>query len=125
MKILKKTGSILFCLLPVLLAFGIQIVVTFAGVFVKIMLLLAEEPLLFDGPGLSGLEHAIGQISSDSQFLTMVTASYALLAAIAMGIWYKARFVPKHMPRRKPSALINPCMFGGLLLLMVDRKSVV
>ncbi len=38
MNILKKIGSILLCLLPALLAFGIQIIVSFGGVLVKLIL---------------------------------------------------------------------------------------
>lgn len=122
MKILKKAGSILFCLLPALLALGIQIIVTFAGVFLKVLFLIAEDPTAFTGSSLYYAEESINQLTSDSQFLAGVSAVYALLAAIALGIWYKLRFVPKSRPRRKASSLINPWMLGGLLLLMVGMQ---
>ncbi|MCI9531681.1 MAG: CPBP family intramembrane metalloprotease [Lachnospiraceae bacterium] len=122
MKILKKIGSILFCLLPVLLAFGIQIVVTFAGVFAKMLVLLADGSLAVRGSSLAGLDNAIYQISSDSQFLAGITAVYAILAAAALGIWYKVRFVPKHTPRRRASSIVNPHMLGGLILLMLGMQ---
>ncbi len=122
MKILKKAGSILFCLLPALLALGIQIIVTFAGVFLKILFVIANDPAVFQGSSLYNAEQTIAQLSSDSQFLAGISAIYALLAAIALGIWYRLRFVPKHRVRRKASSLMNPCILGGLLLLTVGMQ---
>ena len=95
MKVLKKIGSILFCLLPVLLAFGIQLIVSIAGVFLKLFLEIASHP------------ESISQIADpdfmmsflmDSQFLTGISAVYAVIAALALGFWYWKRFVPKKQP---------------------------
>ncbi|MEY8391392.1 type II CAAX endopeptidase family protein [Lachnospiraceae bacterium 45-W7] len=119
MKILKKTGSILFCLLPVLLALGIQLIVSFAGVFLKLILELASNP------------ESIGQITDpdftmnflmDSQFLTGISAIYAVIAALALGFWYWKRFVPKKQPRREISVLINPWIIAALALLMLGMQ---
>ncbi len=119
MKVLKKIGSILFCLLPVLLAFGIQLIVSIAGVFLKLFLEIASHP------------ESISQIADpdfmmsflmDSQFLTGISAVYAVIAALALGFWYWKRFVPKKQPRREISSLINPWILASLVLLMLGMQ---
>lgn len=118
MKLLKKAGSILFCLLPALLAFAIQIVVTFAGIFLWAFLLIWKDPTRIRQNGGAAFLTDIISLTEDSQFLVLLTASYATIAALALGFWYWKRFVPKHRPRRKPSALLHPSMLAGMALLV-------
>ena len=66
MKLLKKIGSILLCLLPVVLAFGIQIIVSFGGVFVKLILEIVSHPDLINQ---MADPKFILDFLSDSQFL--------------------------------------------------------
>lgn len=122
MNILNKTGSILFCFLPVLLALGIQIIVTFASVIVRMLALIVGGSALFTDSSLANVEQAMASLSNDSQFLTLVSIIYAVLAAIALGLWYRLRFVPKHMPRRSLGELVNLPMIVGLVLLMVGMQ---
>ncbi len=115
MKILKKIGSVLFCLLPVLLAFGIQLAVSFAGILLLIALAVLPDPAI-----LSDAERLIRVVSSaidDSQFFTLLSAIYAVTAALALGFWYWWGFVRKNRPHRKASSLLNLRMLAGLILL--------
>lgn len=127
MKTTKKIGSVLFCLLPTLLAFGIQTAVTFAAVFLKIFLEIFKKWELFaDGQAPVDLtESIITPVMAsimDSQFLAAVSAVYAVLAALALGFWYWKRFCPKKQPRRSISSIINPWMAGGLAVMMVGMQ---
>lgn len=119
MKVLKKIGSVLFCLLPVLLAFGIQLVVSIIGVVLKLFLMLAQDPTLINS--MANADFAT-KLLVDSKFLAGVSAVYAVIAALVMGFWYWKRFVPKKQPRREVSSIINPHMFAGLVLLMLGMQ---
>jgi len=119
MKLLKKTGSILFCLLPALLAFGIQIIVSFTGVFLKAILEIAAHPESIQN---MTDPNFIMDFLMDSQFLAGVSAIYAVIAALALGFWYWKRFVPKKQPRREISSLINPWILAALVLLMLGMQ---
>lgn len=119
MKVVKKIGGILFCLLPVLLAFGIQLAVSFAGVFLKVMMKLISDPNSINS--MSDPNYILNSVM-DSQFLAGLSAIYAVLAAFALGFWYWKRFVPKKQPRRKLSSLINLQVLGGLILLMIGMQ---
>ncbi len=119
MKLLKKTGRILFCLLPVLLAFGIQIIVSFAGVFLKVILEIAAHPESIQD---MTDPNFLMEFLMDSQFLAGISAIYAVIAAFALGFWYWKRFVPKKQPRREISSLINPWILAALVLLMLGMQ---
>ncbi len=119
MNILKKIGSILLCLLPALLAFGIQIIVSFGGVLVKLILEIVSNPDLIHQ---MADPNFILDFLSDSQFLAGISAIYAVIAALALGLWYWKQFVPKKQPRREVSSLINPQIFCGLVLLMLGMQ---
>ncbi|MFG6383016.1 MAG: CPBP family intramembrane metalloprotease [Lachnospiraceae bacterium] len=119
MKILKKIGSILFCLLPCLLAFAIQMLVTFIGVFLKIIVFVSQNT--FQISNLSDPQFLI-QLVQDSQFLAGLSAIYAVIAAIVLGFWYWKRFVPKRQPKRKISSIITPQMLIGLIFLMLGMQ---
>ena len=113
MKLSKRIGGILFCLLPVLLAFGIQLVVSFAGVFLKIFLAIFSNRELFtsgaadmDAIITSTLNSVMGSLM-DSQFLAGISAVYAVIAALALGFWYWKRFCPHKQPRRENMFLKN------------------
>ena len=110
MKTIKKIGSILFCLLPVLLAFGIQMIVTFAAVFLKIFLeIFKNREILVDGADPANITDSILNpvMSSlmDSQFLAGISAVCS-----------------KKQPRRKISSIINPWMVGGLAIMMLGMQ---
>ena len=118
-QIFKKIGSILFCLLPVLLALGIQIGVSFAGLFLKAFsVALANPDLLSD---ISSYLMAFYD-SMDGNFFAAISAVYAVIAALAIGFWYWKKFVPKKTPKRKLGQIINLKMFAGLLFLMVGMQ---
>ncbi len=119
MNILKRIGSILFCLLPALLAFGIQIIVSFAGVFLKLILEIVSNP---DSIDRMTDPNFIMDFLMDSQFLAGLSAVYAVIAAFALGFWYWKRFVPKKQPRRKLSSILNLETVGGLVLLMLGMQ---
>ena len=119
MKIIKKIGSILFCLLPFLLAFGIQLIVTIAGIILRLIFMVLKDPSLIrtmTNP------YFIYDLINDSQFLVVLNAVYAIIAALALGFWYWKRFVPKKQPHRKVSSIINFRMFAGLVLLMLGLQ---
>ena len=119
MNILKKIGSILLCLLPALLAFGIQIIVSFGGVLVKLILEIVSNPDLIHQ---MADPNFILDFLSDSQFLAGISAIYAVIAALALGLWYWKQFVPKKQPHREIASLINPKIFCGLVLLMLGMQ---
>lgn len=118
-KVFKKIGSILFCLLPFLLAFGLQLIVSIIAVVVKSFSLLAEHPEL-----LSDIELYLSTLMDSimGDFSIWISAIYAVIAALALGFWYWKKFAPKKAPKRKPGEIINLKMFVGLLALMVGLQ---
>lgn len=128
MKVMKKIFNILFCLLPVILAFGIQIAVTLAAVFLKIFLaIFANWDQIAGSTSGSGsaIDAAVNAAMSslmDSQFLAGISAVYAVIAGLILGFWYWKRFCPKKQPRREISSIINPQMLGGLVFLMLGMQ---
>lgn len=127
MKISKKIGGILFCLLPAILAFAIQTAVTFVAIFLKIFLeIFANWELLSESTDPNFItESILNPIMSsimDSQFLAGISAAYAVIATLVMGFWYWKRFCPKKHPRRKVSSIINSQMAGGLILIMLGMQ---
>ncbi len=145
MKVLKKIGSILFCLLPVLLALGIQFFVVAAGFAIKIFILISQDPSQISEITSPGF---IYPLLSDSQFLMLLSAIYGITAAFAMGFWYWKRFFHRrptgmrNLPsggthvhpameaggfhnkteKRTFSSIIHPAMFLGLIFLMVGMQ---
>lgn len=119
MKLLKTIARILVCLLPFLLALALQFLISFGGIFAKIMLSALKDPGLLKG---EELYSTIYDLASDSQFLAGISALYAVTAALILGFWYWKRFVPKKRPRRKISSIINPSMLIGLIFLMVGTQ---
>lgn len=119
MKLLKSIGRILVCLLPFLLAFTLQLLVSFGGIFAGIMLTALKDPGILKG---EELYSAIFALTSDSQFLAGISALYASIAALILGFWYWKRFVPKKRPRRKISSIINPSMFFGMVFLVIGLQ---
>ena len=127
MQTLKKIGSILFCLLPVILAFGIQTLVTFIALFGRIFLeILSQRELLAESADPASItETILNPVMSslmDSQFLAGISAAYAIIAALTLGFWYWKRFCPKKQPRRKISSIINPWIVGGLAVMMLGMQ---
>lgn len=127
MKVMKKIGSVLFCLLPVILAFGIQTLVTFVGIFLKIFLEIFSQRELFSESSdpnfiTESILNPVMNSIMDSQFLAGISAAYAVIAALALGFWYWKRFCPKKQPRRKISAIVNPWIIGGLAVMMVGMQ---
>lgn len=118
-KVLKKIGSILFCLLPLLLALAIQFAVSIPAVMLKIFTLIAENPDV-----LSDMDLYMNTVftSMDGVFLSAVSAIYAVIAALVMGFWYWKKFAPKKVPKRKMGQIINLKMFAGLLALMIGMQ---
>ena len=84
MKVLKKIGSILFCLLPVLLALGIQFLVVFAGFVIKIIILIGRDSSWINEITSPDLLY---QTLSDSQFLMLLSAIYGIISALILGFW--------------------------------------
>lgn len=119
MKLLKTIARILVCLLPFLLALALQFLISFGGIFARIMLAALKDPGLLKGEELYSTIYAL---ASDSQFLAGLSALYAVVAALILGFWYWKRFVPKKRPRRKISSIINPTMFFGLVFLMLGMQ---
>lgn len=128
MKLSKRIGGILFCLLPVLLAFGIQLVVSIAGIFLKIFMEIFSNWELFTDSSADTnaiIDSTVNSVMSsimDSQFLAGISAVYAVIAALILGFWYWKRFCPKKQPRREVSSIINPTMVGGLVFLMLGMQ---
>ena len=120
-KVLKKIGSVLFCLLPVLLAFGIQLAVSIPAVMLKSASLLAKHPEYFSD--LDSFQSAItNAVSGD--FSILISVIYAVIAGLIMCFWYWKKFVPKKVPKRNFSEIINLKTFFGLLFLIVGMQYV-
>lgn len=127
MKTSKRIGGILFSLLPVILAFGIQIIVTFAAIFLKVFQqVFANWELFAESSDPDFLtESILNPVMSsimDSQFLAGISAVYAVIAALVLGFWYWKRFCAKKQPRRSASSIINPQIIGGLVLIMIGMQ---
>lgn len=119
MKALKKIGSILFCLLPVLLALGIQFLVVLVGFVIKIVFLISQ-----DSSRISNITSPdfLYPLLGDSQFLMLLSAIYGSITALILGFWYWKRFFPKKQPKRELSSIIHPAMFLGLIFLMIGMQ---
>ena len=114
-KVLKKIGSVLFCLLPVLLAFGIQLAVSIPAVMLKSASLLAKHPEYFSD--LDSFQSAItNAVSGD--FSILISVIYAVIAGLIMCFWYWKKFVPKKVPKRKFSEIINLKTFCQEIILV-------
>lgn len=118
-KVFQKIGRILFCLLPLLLAFAIQLIVSFAGVFLKAISVAMSNP-----DSLSDISSYLTTVydSMDSNFFAGVSAIYAVIAALAIGFWYWKKFAPKKTPKRKLGQIINLNMFAALVFLMAGMQ---
>lgn len=119
MKVLKKIGCILFCLLPVLLAFGLQLLITFAGLALRAFYLFQQDPSLVGSFSSPEFQRTL---LGDSQFLMALSAIYGISSALVLGFWYWKWCFPKKRPRRKPSAIINPAMALGIMLMVVGLQ---
>ncbi len=119
MKVLKKIGCILFCLLPILLAFGLQLLITFAGLALRAFYLFHQDPSLIGSFSSPEFQR---KLLGDSQFLMALSVIYGIASALALGFWYWKWCFPKKKPRRKPSAIINPAMILGLLFMVVGLQ---
>lgn len=117
--VFKKIGSFLFCLLPALLAFGIQLAVSIPAVMIKCFALLGKHPEYFSDYNLYETT-VMDSISGD--FSVWISIIYAVIAAVIMGFWYWKKFSVKNAPRRSIGQLINLKMFAGLLVLMLGLQ---
>ena len=118
-KLFKKTGSILFCFLPLLLAVILQFSISIPAVMIKSFSLLADNPELLSNPV---AYEAILKKSVSGSFSVGISIIYAILAALIMGFWYWKKFAPKKGTRRNIPQLINLKMFAGLLILMTGLQ---
>lgn len=121
--VLKKIGSVLFCLLPFLLAVALQLAISIPAVIIKTIIIMAKQPDIYTDIN-SGITTITNDILGNSQFLTLVSLIYAVVAALILGFWYWKKFVPKKQPRREASQIINLPVIGGLLLLMLGLQYV-
>ncbi|MCI8482894.1 MAG: CPBP family intramembrane metalloprotease [Lachnospiraceae bacterium] len=119
MKVLKKIGSILLCLLPFLLAFVIQIIVSVGGLMIKLIITSLQDPSVLQ---MDHLYNSLLGMMGDSNFIAALSALYAIIAALVMGFWYWKRFVPKKQPRREISSILNPAMVIGLIFLVIGTQ---
>lgn len=119
--ILKKIGSVLFCVLPFLLVFGIQFAVSIPAVMLKSTSLLAKHPEYFSD--FEAFQSAlVNAVSGD--FSIWISLIYAIISGLIMCFWYWKKFVPKKIPKRKLSQIINFKTFIGLLFLIVGMQYV-
>lgn len=118
-KVFKKIGSVLFCLLPFLLAFGIMMLVSIVAVIIEGVFLLLTHPEFASDFSLyySSLMEAV-----TGDFSVLISLIYAVIAALALGFWYWKKFVPKKVPKREFGQIINLKMFIGLLILMIGMQ---
>lgn len=118
--VLRKTGSVLFCLLPFLLAVALNLMISLVAVVFKIVTIIISDPsLVYD---VDTYFSRVQEILTDGPFLAGISAVYAVLAAAILGFWYWKRFVHKKMSRRTISQIIHPQMILGLLLLMIGMQ---
>lgn len=117
--VFKKIGSFLFCLLPALLAFGLQLAVSIPAVMIKSFALLGEHPEYLSDLDLYQTT-LMDSVSGD--FSVWISIIYAVIAAVIMGFWYWKKFAVKKAPRRSLGQLINLKMFLGLLALMLGLQ---
>lgn len=118
--VLRKTGSVLFCLLPFLLAFALNLIVSVVAVVFKIITIILTDPSIIND--FDTYYSRVQEMLMDGPFLAGISAIYAVLAAAIMGFWYWMRFVRKKISRRTVSQIIHPQMFLGLLLLMIGMQ---
>ena len=118
-KIFKKTGSVLFCLLPFLLVFTLQFAISVSAYIIQSVLLIARHPEF-----LSDFDRyqSVFYQSITGDFTILVSIIYAVTAALIMGFWYWKKFAPKKSPRRSIRQIINLKMFLALLALMIGLQ---
>lgn len=118
--VLRKTGSVLFCLLPFLLAFALNLIVSVVALVFKFITIILSDPSIVND--VDAYYSRVEEILMDGPFLAGISAVYAVLAAAILGFWYWKRFVHKKLSRRTVSQIIHPQMILGLLLLMIGMQ---
>lgn len=106
MKVLKKIGCILFCLLPILLAFGLQLLITFAGLALRAFYLFHQDPSLIGSFSSPEFQR---KLLGDSQFLMALSVIYGIASALALGFWYWKWCFPKKKAPQKAFCHNQPC----------------
>lgn len=110
---MKKFGRILFCFVPFLLAYAIQILVSIPVTGIVFLNAVIKAPA---GTGFWKMYMDFAYSLMDQSFTSLVSLLYSIAVVIVFGFWYQKRFhaldvksIPSHF---------NPMILLGLLLLV-------
>lgn len=113
----KKLGSVLMCLLPFLITLGLQLILTFP---VLIYYLIGKYSISQETLDLFDIINNITQLATDSDFVVILTLTWAVSSTVLFFIWYqKVRNKKEHSSFQK---LFSPLSLIGLLLMVVGMQ---
>ena len=111
---MKKVGRVLFCLVPFLLALGIQFLISipFTGIAFGYIFLHAT-----DNTDFQSLYLALTNLITGSTFNTWLSATYGTAALVVFAIWYQKRF---HAATLKTA----PRYFNPMILISIPAIAI-
>lgn len=116
---MKKVGRILFCIVPFLLAFGIQMLISipFLGIGTAYVISTSKEISDFQS-----MMDALFKLYSSSSFNTWLSATYGVTALIVFALWYQKRFHAADV--RTIPKYFNPTIFVSLIAIAIGLQYV-
>ena len=119
---MKRIGRILFCLLPLLLTIILQNLVTVPICGIAAMAVLVKNR----GTGIPFAEQVNEMLSliSTPTFIILVSMSYAVVAMVLFGVWYRKKIAPSQ-ERIAVRNAFNPWIVSALLVLSVGLQYVI
>lgn len=111
---MRKFARVLFCFLPVLLALGIQFLVTIPCTGIALLRAFLQAP---EGSDLLNVYmHFVRSLTESKSYLSSVSLLYAIVCVPVFGLWYRKRFHAFSI-RSLPGSF-NPRILLGLLLIV-------
>jgi membrane protease YdiL (CAAX protease family) len=108
--ILKKTGGILFCLLPFIAGVGLQYIVNIICMFI-------QAAVMFLSPSGFHVQGFLDQLMT-STFNGFVMLFYGIASAVLMGVWYYVSSGSRRMPKTGIKQIFNSKLLIGIILLI-------
>jgi membrane protease YdiL (CAAX protease family) len=117
--IMKKVGRILFCIVPFLLAFGIQTLISIPFLGIGGAYIVCTSKNIND---VQSIVNAILKLFTSSGFNTWLSATYGVAALAVFGFWYQKRFHDADV--RTVPRYFNPMILISLVAIAVGLQYV-
>ena len=116
---MKKVGRILFCIVPFLLAFGIQILISIPFMGIASAYVIVTSKGTHD---IQSMIETILKLVSSSSFNTWLSATYGVAALVVFAIWYQKRFQGANV--RTIPRYFNPTIIISLIAIAIGLQYV-